>query len=261
MSLWSRDHLRIALAPGGLALLRHNGQPDKPLASKSVVSEGRDWPSLMPLLEHELADPAWRASHVEVVLSNHYVRYVLTSPPGKALSRIEEDALVAASFREIYGNETANWRMRTQSQPPQFGLVGAAIDEALAVQLGSVFVRHQYANWALNPLATLAAQRNPQRLADWWVLVEPGWACLFNAVGGYWRYLSSQPLDETWREHLPAMLEREARMAGGAPGDQPLRAIIQSVGAGNGALPTTPGWNWQMAPQRSEYGVLALATG
>lgn len=261
MSLWSRDHLRIALAPNGLALLRHNGQPRKPLASKSVACEGRDWQSLLPLLEHELADPAWRAPHVEVVLSNHYVRYVLTSPPGKALSRAEEAALVAASFREIYGSETAGWRIRTHSQPPQFGLVGAAIDEALALQLGGLFARHQYADWALNPLATLAAQRNPQRLADWWVLVEPGWACLFNAVGGYWRYLSCQPLDEEWRTQLPGILEREARMADAQPADKSLTALIQPIGLGDCTLPTTPGWNWQKSPQRSEQGVLALAAG
>lgn len=260
MSLWSRDHLRIALAPNGLALLRHNGQPGKPLASKSLACDGRDWQSLMPLLERELADPAWRAPRVEVVLSNHYVRYVLTPPPGKALSQTEEAALVAASFREIYGNETADWRIRTQSQPPQFGLVGAAIDEALALQLGGLFARHHYANWVLNPLTTLAAHRNPQR-ADWWVLIEPGWACLFNAVGGYWRYLSSQPLDEQWRTQLPWMLEREVRMAGGQPGDKPLTAIIQPVGVGHGALPATPGWNWQTTPQPSEQGVLALAAG
>lgn len=261
MSLWSRDHLRIALAPNGLALLRHNGRPDKPLASKSVASDGRDWQSLMPLLERELADPVWRAPRAEVILSNHFVRYVLTPPPGKALSRNEETALVAASFREIYGNETADWRIRAQSQPPQFGLVGAAIDEALALQLGGWLARHQYVNWALNPLTTLAAQHNPQRRADWWVLVEPGWACLFNAVGGHWRYLSSQPIDEEWRTQLPHMLEREARMAGSAPGNKPLIAIIQSVGAGTDTLPATPGWNWRMTPQRSELGALALAAG
>ena len=80
-------------------------------------------------------------------------------------------------------------------------------------------------------------------------------------MGGYWRYLSSQPIDEQWRNQLPGMLEREARMAGGEPVDKPLTAMIQSVGVGNGTLPVTPGWNWKMTPQRSEHGVLALAAG
>ena len=70
MSLWSRDQLRVALTPGGLALVRHQGHPGKPVAKKSVACDARDWQSLLPLLERELADPAWRAAQVEVVLSN-----------------------------------------------------------------------------------------------------------------------------------------------------------------------------------------------
>ena len=169
MSLWSRDQLRIALAPHGLALLRHHGNPGKPVASKAVPCETRDWQSLMPLLERELADPAWRGARAEVVLSNQYVRYVLTPAPGKALSRLEEEGLVAASFREIYGVESTGWRIRVQSQPPQFGLLGAAIDESLAIQVGDVMKRQHYTDWAFSPLASVVAQRHAQA-ADWWVL-------------------------------------------------------------------------------------------
>ena len=260
MSLWSREQLRIALAPTGLALLRHRGRPGKPVASKTLVSDTRDWQSLMPLLERELADSAWRAPRVEVVLSNHYVRYVLTSPPGKALSVPEEAALVGASFREIYGNEVADWRIRAHSQPPQFGLVGAAIDERLAVQLGEVLNRHNYPDWTLNPLATLAAQRKPNQIADWWVLAEPGWLCLFNAVGGYWRYVSGRPVDDHWQSHLPEILDREARMAGNQVGKSQT-AFIQSVGAGHGTPPVAAGWNWRATQSSLEHGVLALAMG
>lgn len=260
MSLWSRDQLRVALAPGGLALVRHQGHPGKPVAKKSVACDARDWQSLLPLLERELADPAWRAAQVEVVLSNQYVRYVLTPPPGKALGRLEEAALVGASFREIYGAEAANWRIRVHSQPPQFGLVGAAIDESLALLLGELFKRQHYANWTLHPLASLAAHRSAQPTADWWVLAEPGWLCLFNAVGGYWRYLSSRAVDDQWRRTLPDILTREARMAGCDETDQPQTAFIQVVGIRHGTPPVSTHWNWRMTPPiHKEADVLALA--
>ena len=261
MSLWSRDQLRIALAPNGLALVRHRGNPAKPTASKSIACDTRDWQSLMPLLERELADVAWRGAGAEVVLSNHYVRYVLTTPPGKALVQAEEEALAAASFREIYGAEADNWRIRVQSQPPQFGLVGAAIDESLALQLGDLFQRQNVTDWALNPLATLAAQSYSQA-ADWWVLAEPGWMCLFKSAGGYWRYLSSQAVDDNWRSTLPEMLDREARMAGDNSAAKLQTAFIQSIGVGHGSPPQAEGWNWRLAKQSSlEHGVLALAMG
>ena len=166
----------------------------------------------------------------------------------------------AASFREIYGNEVADWRIRAHSQPPQFGLVGAAIDERLAAQLGEVLNRHNYSDWTLNPLATLAAQRKPNQIADWWVLAEPGWLCLFNAVGGYWRYVSGRPVDDHWQSHLPEMLVRETRMAGNQVGKSQT-AFIQSVGAGHGTPPVAAGWSWRATQSSLEHGVLALAMG
>lgn len=261
MSRWSRDRLRIALAPKALALLRHNGHPHQPVASKSIACDTRDWQSLMLLLERELTDAAWHAPRVEVVLSNHYVRYVITPPPGKALSQSEEAALVAASFREIYGTEVTDWRIRVHSQPPEQGLMGAAIDESLAARVGEIFKRLNFTHWTLHPLATLAAQRNT-RPADWWVLAEPGWVCLFHAVDGYWRSLSAQAVDANWPSALPEMLDRAARMAGSVrpPAGQTQTVLIQAVGLGPVTPPATNGWHWQMAKSSGiEHGMLALA--
>lgn len=260
MSLWSRDRLRIALAPGELALVRHQGNPAQPQASKSLSCEARDAQSLMPLLERELADPAWQASKVDVVLSSHFVRYVLTPPPGKALSQEEEAALVNASFREIYGTEISHWRVRVQSQPPQSGLIGAAMDESLALQLEEIFKRLNRTDWSVHPLASIAAHSKAFRPADWWVLAEPGWLSLFNALDGHWHYLSGQPAGEDWRNDLPDILDRETRMAGTAPTDKPRTALIQSVGIAHGAPPATPGWAWRIAPHGNARGALALAT-
>jgi len=260
VSLWSRDQLRIALAPHGLALLRHQGNLQKPVASKSIACDARDWHNLLPLLERELSESAWRAPQVHVVLSNQYVRYVLTAPPGKALTREEEHALVGASFREIYGNEVADWRIRVYSQPPQFGLVGAAIDESLALLMGELFKRQHYLNWTLNPLATPASNQPGRVATDWWVLVEPGWMCLFNAAGDYWRYVSSQPVDDHWRSTLPDMLDHEARMAGESPAGRIQTAFIQAIGVGHGTPPVAAGWNWRIGKSSNlEQGVLALA--
>lgn len=261
MSRWSRDALRIALAPHGLALLRPTGGSMQSAKRTSIACDTRDWQSLMPLLERELADPAWHGTRAEVVLSNQYVRYVLTPPPGKALGQVEEEALVGASFREIYGAETANWRISVISQPPSFGLLGAAIDETLALHLAALFQRTGFKDWSLNPLASFAAHHNPHKAADWWVLVEPGWMCLFHAADGYWRYLNCQPVDANWRTALPDMLEREARMAGSvqAAGKSQI-AFIQSVGLEQSAPPVTSGWHWRMAAaSHNEHGVLALA--
>lgn len=260
MSRWSRDRLRIALAPNALALVRHQGSTTVPVASKSIACDTRDWQSLMLLLEAELADAAWQASRVEVVLSNHFVRYVVTPPSGKALKQSEEAALVRASLREIYGTEANEWRIRVHSQPPQYGLVGAAIDERLATRLDEILTRAGLTHWHLQPLTTLAAQHSNQGV-DWWVLAEPGWVCLYHAVGGYWRYLSAQAVDGNWASALPEMLDREARMAGlMRPAGKTQTVLVQSIGLNPLTPPATTGWHWQIAkPTTEERGALALA--
>jgi hypothetical protein len=258
VSLWSRDRLRIALAPGGLALVRHRGNPAKPVASKTVESASRDWKSLLPLLERELADATWRAAQIEVVLSNQFVRLVLTAPPGKALKQIEEAALASSSLREIYGDEAQAWRVRVQSQPPQFGLVGAALDETLAAQLGALFTRVGCKDWSLRPLASIASGRSAR--TDWWVLAEPGWLCIFMQAGGYVQHLSCRPVNDDWRATLPELLSREASSAGFAPARGTQSALIQTVGIGHVTPPAAPGWNWRvMSHNSSERGVIALA--
>lgn len=260
MSRSSHDRLRIALAPHALALVRLKGSAEHPVASKSIACDTRDWQSLMLLLEAELADASWHAPRVEVVLSNHFVRYVITPPSGKALKQSEEAALVNASLREIYGAEATEWRIRVHSQPPQYGLVGAAIDERLATRLDEILTRAGLTHWHLQPLTTLAAQHS-NRTVDWWVLAEPGWVCLFHAVDGYWRYLSAQAVDANWPSTLPEMLDREARMAGlTRPAGKTQNVLIQAIGLSPVTPPATTGWHWQMAKSTTEErGALALA--
>ncbi|MHB8915908.1 MAG: hypothetical protein ACYC4K_08865 [Thiobacillus sp.] len=260
MSRWSRDRLRIALAPHALALVRHQGSAEQPVASKSIACDTRDWQSLMLLLEAELTDAVWHAPRVEVVLSNHFVRYVITPPSGKALKQSEETALVSASLREIYGAEANEWRIRVHSQPPEYGLVGAAIDERLATRLDEILARVGLTHWHLQPLTTLASQQSNGSV-DWWVLSEPGWVCVFHAVAGYWRYLSAQAVDANWPNALPEMLDREARMAGlSRPAGKTQTVLIQTIGLSPITPPATTGWHWQMAkPTTDERGAMALA--
>jgi hypothetical protein len=203
VSRWSADPLQIALAPGEVALLAG-------AESRLLATEARDVASLLPLLDEALADPVWPRRRVEVVLSQQFVRQVLTPPPGKALARAEEAALAAASLREIYGDEAARWRIAVHSQPPHAGLVGAAVDADFMQNLEALLARHGCRSVAIAPLASRAVRRLPARFDGWWIGVEPGWATLMGASGGIWQSVTAQPLDADWRTALSDWLAREA---------------------------------------------------
>ncbi len=247
MSRWSAEPLRIALAPGEAALLRG----DKQLV---LTAPERGAASLLPLLDSAFADAAWRGRRVEVVLSQHFVRHVLTPPPGKALARAEERALVAAALREIYGDEAGVWGIEVHSQPPQHGLLGAAVDAAFTQQLDALLARHGFRDVAIRPLASVAAPRLPARLEGWWALVEPGWLSLFGASRGIWQYVFAQPIDANWTAQLSELIAREA-----AADTQPT-VWIQAFGVGTVATPAADHARWQVLPHDNRMGgALALA--
>ena len=253
MSRWSTDPLRIALAPGEAALLRPHGTS----ASRVLTTGERSAASLLPLLDDALADPDWRSRRVEVVLSQHFVRHVLTPPPGKAISRAEEHALVMSSLHGIYGDEAHQWNVQVISQPPQFGLVGAAVEAAFTQQLDALLVRHGFRHMAIRPLASFAAQRLPRKFSGWWALAEPGWLSLFGGSDGTWHHLTGQPIADDWIDALPDLIEREAGLTAL---DLPSAVWVQAVGTGPVAQPDSGNERWEVLPHDPEArGALALA--
>ena len=251
MSRWSAETLRIALAPGEAALLRTRGTP----TSRVLAAGERDAASLLPLLDEALVDPDWHGRRVEVVLSQHFVRHVLTPPPGKALSRAEERALAGASLRNIYGDEALQWNVQVLSQPPQHGLVGAAMDASFIQQLDALLARHGFREATIRPLASVAAPRLPGRFSGWWALVEPGWLTLFGSANSIWHHLGGQPVGDDWVDVLPDLIEREALSA---PQALPPAVWIQAVGTG--PIPQPAAGDWQMLPHDPDTrGALALA--
>lgn len=253
MSRWSADPLRIALAPGEAALLRTRGTP----ASRVLTTDEGSAASLLPLLDEALADPDWRGRRVEVVLSQHFVRHVLTPPPGKALSRAEEHALVRVSLREIYGDMADQWNVQVMSQPPKFGLVGAAVDATFTQQLDALLARHGFRDVVIRPLASFAARRLPGKFAGWWALAEPGWLSLFGGTGGTWQHVAAQPIDDDWADALPDLIEREAGLAALS---LPSAVWLQAVGSGPVTKPASGSERWQVLPHDTEArGALALA--
>jgi len=238
VSRWSADPLRIALAPGEIALARG--------ARRHTLPAEREAMSLLPVLDAALADATWRAARVEVVLSQHFVRHVLTPPPGKPLSPTEEQALVGASLRAIYGELAEHWQVRVHSQPPHAGLVGAAVDGAFTRELDALLARHGFRHVALLPLASVAARRAPARLEGWWVLAEPGWLSLFGGTRGCWQHVAAWPIDDRWQDTLPEWLAREH---GSTPTPIPAAAWLQAPGMGAITAPTDAGLRWHVLPQ------------
>lgn len=250
MSRWSAKSMRIALTPGEIALKRADSTP----AARVLQTADRSLAGLLPLLEGALAAADCRARDVDVVLSQHFVRHVLTPPPLKALSREEEHALVSGSFEAIYGEVSSGWRVDVVSQPPRFGLVGAAMDAGLLAQLETLLARQTFRHIAIRPAASAAARRLPRHYAGWWALVEPGWLSLFAGSGGVWHHLTAQPVGADWADTLRELVARESELVSPTP---PTAVWVQLAGATPASLPDEA--SWTILPYvRDAQGALAL---
>lgn len=251
MSRSSAD-LVLGITPGAIALVRGS-------AREVVRSEHADPLRLLPQVEALIKSGAWHARRVRVVLSHRLVRHALTQAPGKALSEAEETALVRARLVEIYGEEAAAWRVRVISQPPDYGLLGAGLDEGLCAALEALARRN---NWSLS-LAPLAAALPTPRSAsgvDAWFVAEPGWATLFYGKAGRVRQLTSMALSDDWRGDLADWLARTADRAG----DKPVKSsvLVQSVGLASATAPALDGWRWSLAQAAAgEADAVAIAMG
>jgi hypothetical protein len=243
--------VRIALTPGEIALKR----PDGASAGRVLQTADRSLTGLLPLLDDALTGADWRAHDVDIVVSQHFVRHVLTAPPHKALSREEERALVSGSFEAIYGEVSDGWRVDVVSQPPDFGLVGAAMDAGFLAQMETLLARHTFRRVAIRPLASPAARRLPRHYDGWWALVEPGWLSLFAGSGRLWHHLTAQPVGADWASTLPELIARESELVSPTP---PPSVWVQLVGAIAAASPPD-GPAWTILPYRPDaQGALAL---
>ncbi len=219
--------MRIVLRPTETLLLRAGRVGGNTFPRQSIAplddGQGRE------ALAESLTSPGWRAGRLDVVISNALVRYVVTEPPGAFLSRSEERALATARLAAIYGETARDWRLVTQSQPPDAGVFAAAIPAALFDAVRAAAAKAGIRRLRLRPLLDVAGARAKGPFANgWWVLAEPGWWCLLEAHRGAWRQIVSEPCVPEWPEHLALRLERAVLAAGRAPSPMPVR--VQAVG-------------------------------
>ena len=206
MSLWSPERAQLFLGPEGSWLTRVKRGRVERLDRLPAV---RDVPDLDAVAQ-TLQTAEWRRLSFEVLLSHRQVRFVLTEPPRRLIRRAEEEALAAAEFARIYG-QSDRLRLRIASQPPEAGILGAAVEEGFAQAVEAMMDSAGIRRYTLRPWLEAAVQRPED---GWTVLIEPGWAFMGLAQSGLWRHVQAQPCSDDWAERLPDWLVRAERLQG-----------------------------------------------
>lgn len=223
MSLLSTDFYRLSIAPGHVALLHMQKRFSLQVLTQteSKLADAVDIAAVLQAVEQLLAG-CKAGRKLEVVLSNHYLRYRLLAVPAEGMAARELQALAAASYREAYGEVADAWLVRCQPWLGEQQVLATAMDASLLAQLQQLSQQYQlhlrsvqpYLMAGFNQVAKQIRQANAGFLQ-----VESGRATLALFSQQQWQAIRSLPLapqanTESMAEELRTLVSRELLLAG-----------------------------------------------
>ncbi len=151
-------------------------------------------------------------ARLEVVLSNHLLRYAVL-PWSPALTASEDWMAYARHvFAETYGANAAAWRIQICDGGRGYTRVACAADAALLDAIAGV---ERVVSIQPHLMTAFNARRDELGAQPgWFVLHEPGRLTLGLVADGEWKLLRNRQAAEDWRDSLTDLLHRETETSG-----------------------------------------------
>lgn len=221
MSLSWGESVRAALCPDRVGVVRMSrGWPrmleGRIADSAAAGADDPPWAPALAALRESLATIEGRDAKVTVVLSNHFVRYVLVPWNDALAGEAEELAHARHCFSRVYGEVAESWDVRLSSGNggPR---VACAVDAELLAALEQAVSASGRRLSSVQPYLMAAFNCWRREFAGtlvWFVLAERGRLCLSALQHGQWSALMSLQTDAGWAEGLPGLLARQRLLAG-----------------------------------------------
>ncbi|MBI1425275.1 MAG: hypothetical protein GC149_17650 [Gammaproteobacteria bacterium] len=218
MSRWLPEQIRIILHPTQVVLLRIGRGRAQTIVDKRVVACAPQrtglpsWQNALTALMSALPDFHNGKSNVTVVLSNHFVRYVLVKHLDQVSSLKEEQALVQHHFTRIYGAAVAQWSLQVSpAQHRNCPRIACAIDRDLIDALRKLLQPTRHVLRSIQPYLMTAFNQYRRYLtaSAWLALVEDGVFCLARLEDSCWQTVKCIRTSDDWQNELTIQLERE----------------------------------------------------
>jgi hypothetical protein len=244
--------LRVELRPASVGLVRQAGFPRPRARSVRAIEVGAGvagdegplglWRPAVDVLAAALREQRLRRGRVEVVLSDHFVRYLLVPWSGKLVGDSDRLGFARLCFRDVYGHLSDTWDLCLDQQPAGQGSFACAVDRLLASSLRDAVARAGARLESLTPALADCINRHRAALkAPEFCLaaVEPGRISLAFRSRIGWQAVRSRRVDGPLPETLPTLLKQEA-VVGAAPKGGVLYLCAHK--AADASPFTVPGW-------------------
>lgn len=211
--LW-RDQIRVALCPDQVVMVRlQRGWRPKVVAkyvAECTSADGRDSAQALASLAAGFKGVEWQKADATVVLSNHFVRYLVLPWGHEQASEEENLALVRHNFAEVYG-DAADWEFRWSEQGA-VACVASAVERQLVEGLREVFKGSTVRLRSVQPYLMSAfngCRGGMKGDAQWFLLGEPGRICLARFQQGQWRDIRNLRIGDALDQELSLLVDRE----------------------------------------------------
>jgi hypothetical protein len=217
-----RDELGVALFPDRLIIARVGGGWSRRIKHKEIISlapaapDAPKWQPALAALAGKVQAGALAGADVTLVLSSHFVHYVLV-PWSELLSSDEEQLAFARSrFVRVHGNAANGWSLRLSQAEPRQPRLACGTEEALIDALNELMSPIGNRYLSLQPHLMASFNRWRDRLsarAGWFVVAEPGLLCLALLQDEQWQSVRTIKVGADWSTELPGVLAREQCLA------------------------------------------------
>jgi hypothetical protein len=204
-------------------------------------------------------EEAWRASvevlgmalreetaarSVQVVVSDHFLRYALVAWNESLVADAERLAFARLALREIYGSMAEGWAVALDQQPARQASFACAIDRDLLQALRELTVARGLRLTAVSAALAERINRHRAALRDQvfcLASLEPGRLTLAFRNESGWLAVRTRRVNGNPLEALSGVLRQEAAAAGAADG-----GTLYMIADAAAALPSFSLPNWQI---------------
>ncbi len=248
-----RGRLRVVLAPDAVELVRFSSglRPGIAHAVRHAVvpvraaADGAPWRAAVDVLAAALAEPRWKGVPLQVLVSEHWVRWQLV-PFSDALVRESERVSYARmEFEAVHGERARGWQVSVAAPRAGQAVPACAVDAALPEAVRAACEGASVKLASFTSRFAQACDRHRQRIGAGpaaLAFVEPGRCTLGVFEDGAWRAIASPRVNGDAAAVLGA--ELAAALAGGAvagPG-----TLHVAFAAGRRAMPAELG-GWRVS--------------
>jgi hypothetical protein len=202
VSLSWRERVTITLSPRQVTMERYArglrpALKDRKDLACPVCADGASWQPAVDVLRDALTHPNIDVADATVIVSNHFVRYLLLPWNPDLVTAQEELAFASARFVQAFGEAAQGWVLRLSPVRPGTTGVACALDRALLETVTALLAASPLRLRSLQPsLMAICNERSKLPAGDAWIAIAESGRLLLGALrAGQWVSLRGRPLN------------------------------------------------------------------